>query len=264
MLSGERELEAELEDLMSILTESNLEAEAEWEAEGEARVPAGRCTPTGTRVGSLTCSDTEHASVENLLQMSIPPATLRAAVETSAGAVVSLINTAAATLDRPSRTAASRAAFCAAFGVTPEFVPAWRSTLTGVVRWRDLGELVAIRLRDAAKIIDGGCIRYFCWGSAAHCPECTGAPTTYISCSSFRGQYTICLGDGFWRAWQAGDTVTTDLNLLHEALHIYFSTTVAHTGRTGNAYCYQSYVANINGLTIPQRITDRCPVGVCT
>jgi len=156
------EFEAELEDLMATLSASDLESEAEWEAEGAPRVPAGRCTPTGTRVGSLTCSDAEHTSVENLLQMSIPPATLRTAVETSAGAVVSLINTAAAILDRPSRTAASRAAFCAAFGVTPEFVPAWRSTLKGVVKWRDLGELVAIRLRDAAKIIDGGCIRYFC------------------------------------------------------------------------------------------------------
>ena len=169
MYESEFELEAELEDLISSLSISDLESEAEWEAEGEARVLAGRCTPTGTRVGSLTCSDTEHASVENLLQMSILPASLRAAVETSAGAVISLINTAAATLDGPRRTAASRAAFCAAFGVTPEFVPAWRSSLKGVVRWRDLGELVAIRLRDAAKIIDGGCIRYFCRGSAAHC-----------------------------------------------------------------------------------------------
>jgi hypothetical protein len=260
MRDAELELEAELESLMAVLSESELEWEAEWEGES---IPKGRCTPTGKRVGSFTCSPADQNAIQELLQMSIPIATLRSAVETAAGASVALIGITAATLDRPKRTAASRAAFCASFGVQPEFVPEWRGSLRGAVKWRDLGELVAIRLRDAAKIIDGGCIKYFALGSVAHCPECTGTPDGYISCSSFRGHYTICLGNPFWQAWQSGDTVTTDLNLLHEALHIYFGTTVAHEGRTGNASCYQAYVARINGLPLPKRFTDACPVGAC-
>jgi hypothetical protein len=254
------EFEAELEDLVERISDE-LESEYEWE--GEAPRKAERCTPVGTRVGSFTCTDADRANIENLLSMSIPVPTLRNAVESAAGAAVSLTAAAAALLDRPARTAASRAAFCAAFGVAPEFVPPWRATLRGIIKWRDLGELVAIRLRDVVKILDGGCIHYFAWGSPAHCPECTDAPQTYISCSSFRGLYIICLGTPFWQAWQVGDTVTTDLNLLHEGLHIYFRTTVAHEGRTGNASCYQSFVARINGLTVLPRFTAACPTGVC-
>jgi OmpA family len=264
MRNADLELEAELEELVRTLSESGLESEYGWEGDAPRQVPPGRCTPLGTRVGTLVCTDADRTNIENLLQMSIPAATLRTAVESAAAGAVSLATTAAAALDLPNRTAASRVAFCAAFGVAPDFVPPWRTTLHGVIKWRDLGEFVAIRLRDVVRIIDGGCIQYFCWGSSAHCPECTGDPSTYISCSSFQGRYIICLGSPFWQAWQAGDTVTTDLNLLHEGLHIYFRTTVAHQGRTGNASCYQSFVARINGLVLPPRITQACPTGACS
>ena len=257
----DREFEAEMEELVERISQSDLQSEYEWE--GEAPRKAGRCTPAGTRVGTFTCTDSDRANIENLLSMSIPVPTLRSAVESAAGAAVSLTTAAAASLDRPARTAASRAAFCAAFGVAPEFVPPWRATLRGVVKWRDLGELVAIRLRDVAKILDGGCIHYFAWGSPGHCPECTEDPPTYFACSSFRGLYIICLGPGFWQAWQVRDTVTLDLTLLHEALHIYFSTTVAHQGRTGNAFCYESFISRINRLPVPQVTTQACPLGVC-
>lgn len=264
MLDAELELEAELEDLMSVLSESELESEAEWEAQDAGHhVPPGRCTPTGTRVGSFACSPLDIVNVTTALGVAAAPAALRAGLEAAAAGAASLAATAANSLDMPHRTRASRVAFCAAFGVAPDFVPPWRVSLRGV-KWRDLGELVAIRLRDVAKILDGGCIRYFCWGSPAHCPECHADPPTYFACSSFLGQYLICLGPGFWQAWQAGDTVTTDLTLLHEALHIYFRRTVSHAGRTGNAFCYESYATRINGLPVPQVTTQACPTGACT
>ncbi|MGD0567355.1 MAG: OmpA family protein [Candidatus Sulfotelmatobacter sp.] len=263
MRDAELELEAELEDLVRSISENGLEPEDEWEGYAGAVVPPGRCTPVGTRVGSLTCSPAEHHAIEDLLQMSIPDATLQEAVESAAAGAVSLATTAAGLLDIPSRTRASRVAFCAAFGVAPEFVPPWRATLHGVIKWRDLGELVAIRLRDIAKILDGGCIKYFCWGSPAHCPECTSPQPTYFACSSFLGRYLICLGAPFWQAWQLGDRVNTDLTLLHEALHIYFRRTVAHTGRSGNAFCYESFVIRMNGMPVPEVTTGACPTGAC-
>jgi hypothetical protein len=264
MLDAELELETELEDLMTVLSESELESEARWEAQDAGHhVPPGRCTPIATRVGSFVCSPWDIVKVTTLLGVAVAPATLRAAVEAAAAGAASLASTAANSLDILHRTRVSRVAFCAAFGVAPDFVPPWRATLHGAVKWRDIGELVAIRLRDVAKILDGGCIRYFCWGSPAHCPECHKDPPDYFACSSFRGQYLICLGPGFWQAWQASDTVTTDLTLLHEALHIYFRRTVSHNGRTGNAFCYESYATRINGLPVPQVTTLACPTGAC-
>src|SRR5262245_24699242 len=158
--------ETELEEE---ILETSPVASAEWESEA---VPPGRCTPVGTRVGSFTCSDADRTQVEGVVQMSVPVATLRAAVESAASRAVSLATRGATALDQAHRTAAIRTVFCEAFGVMPEFVPPWRATLRGVVRWKDLGELVAIRLRDVAKILDGGCIKYGCWITTALCPDC--------------------------------------------------------------------------------------------
>ena len=65
-------------------------------------------------------------------------------------------------------------------------MPAWRPVNAS---WRDLGGLVALRLERAAAILVGGHVRFFCWGSAAHCRECTGDPTSYRAWSSHRGRY---------------------------------------------------------------------------
>jgi hypothetical protein len=191
------DIEMELEDeLLEAGYESSLESElADLEAEAASKVPRGRCTPVGTRVGSFTCSNAERSQVETFLGMSIPVATLRAAVESAAARAVSLATRAADALDRSRRTATTRQVFCEAFGVTPEFVPPWRATLRGVVRWRDLGELVAIRLRDVAKILDGGCIRYFCWGTPARCPESTTPPPRSSPPVAFSAGTSSALGD---------------------------------------------------------------------
>src|SRR5262245_20504998 len=110
-------------------------------------VPAGRCTPAGKRVGKFTCSDTEISAIRTFLSSpTLSGSALRAAVEAAAGRAVRLARRAADALKRSSRTGRTRGIFCEAFGVTPEFVPPWRAGLSGVVRWKDLGELVAIRL----------------------------------------------------------------------------------------------------------------------
>jgi hypothetical protein len=226
-------------------------------------VPAGRCTPRGKRVGKLTCGTPELAAVRAFLKRpTITGPTLRAAIEGAAARAVLLARHSAAALDSSARTTRTRRLFCEAFGVAPEFVPPWRAGLSGVVRWRDLGELVAIRLRDVARILDGGCIHYFCWGSQAHCPECPGAPT-YFACSSFLNRYVICLGQGFWRAWQSGDTATTASTLLHEALHIYFGRTVSDRGRSGNANCYERFTVRLHSLPLHPATSGNCPGGVC-
>jgi hypothetical protein len=259
------ELEYELEELIASLPQNELEAEAGWEAQVAGKiVPLGRCTPTGTRVGDFVCQPSDLVNIVQLLAAPVSIADLRAAVEASAGRAVSLATRAASTLDIPNRNRTSRVAFCAAFGVPPDFVPPWRATLHGKVNWRDLGELVAIRLRDVAKILDGGCIRYFSWGRSTHCPECTADPPSYFACSSFQGKYIICLGRPFWQAWHAGDTLNTDMTILHEPLHIYFRTNVADKGRTGNAGCYESYVTRVLGLPIPAVTTALCPTKACT
>jgi hypothetical protein len=121
---------------------------------------------------------------------------------------------------------------------------------------------VAIRLKSAARIVDGGFIRYFCWGSPAHCPECTGSPASYFACSSFLGRYLICLGDGFWRAWAIGDLDTTATTLLHEALHIFFGRTVSDVGSTGNANCYERYLIQFNRLFLHPATAASCPINL--
>lgn len=265
MSNNELELEAELEELMGLLTKSDLESELEWEGEAFSGAPANRCAAAGTRVAFFGCSDADRNEVENLLAMSIPVATLRSVVETSAGGAVFLATAAATALDKPNRTNSIRATFCEAFGVMPEFVPPWRAGLKGVVRWSDLGELVAIRLRDVAKILDGGCIHYFCWVTPANCPDCTGGDHAkhIFACSDFHGRYVICLGGLFWQAWQAGDTVTTDSTLLHESLHIYFRTTVADRGRSGNANCYERFAVRLQNLFLHPATDSNCAAGVC-
>lgn len=254
--STEFELETELLDNQP---QDTLQSQGESEFEGGGAGP----TPPRRRARLFTCSNTERASVVGFLGTPVTVQALRAAVEAAAGRAVVLASSSAAALEISPRTPSTRRLFCEAFGVFPEFVPPWRATLKGVVRWRDLGELVAIRLRRAARILDGGFIRYFCWGSQAHCPECPGDPATYFACSSFLGSYLICLGGLFWRAWQAGDTATTASTLLHEALHIFFSRTVSDVGRSGNANCYERFVVRFNGLALHPATAANCAAGAC-
>ena len=121
---------------------------------------------------------------------------------------------------------------------------------------RDFGDLIATRLESAAKIIDGGWIKYNCFESTAHCPECT---PSYWACSSFKGKYIICLGRDFWKAWSLRDFDGMATTLIHEALHIYFGRAVTDSGSSGNANCYERFLLAANGRTIPASVTAACP-----
>lgn len=219
-----------------------------------------------TRVRHFTCSDADIASVGGVgvVGRAVTGNELRAALEDAVGSALAAIRAAADALRRSRRTQAVRDLFCEAFGVLPKSVPSWRPAGK---TW-DRGAVVRARFRYAAKLLDSGVIRYFCWGSAAHCPECTDAPDTYFACSSFGKRYVICLGAAFWRAFRDGDQATMASTLLHEALHIYFGTLIAHGGRGGrfdNANCYERFVVLFNGLllhpatdTACARFTERC------
>lgn len=218
------------------------------------------------RVRTFTCGAADLVEVGRIVGRTVTRTELLAAVETAAGTAVLIAGRAAAALEASPRSATTRRLFCEAFGVNPEFVPPWRATLPGRVRWRDLGELVAIRLRSAARIVDGGFIRYFCWIRLSNCPECPRSsrnPGSVFACSSFRGDYRICLGGGFWRAFRDGDRATMASTLLHEALHIYFGRTVQDAGRTGNANCYERFAIRFNRLRLAGATNTSCPAGAC-
>jgi hypothetical protein len=212
---------------------------------------------TKTRARHFTCTPTDLAPIEQRLNMSIIPGALRQAVEKAAGDAVSWLWNAGAALQTSPRATRTKRLFCEAFGTNPECVPSWRPTNA---KWIDRGGLVAIRLYAVAKILNGGWIRYFCWGSPTHCPECTAAPPTYFACSSWGQRYVICLGEAFWRAWQARDDATLASTLLHEALHIYFGRLIAHgaTGRYGNANCYERYVILFNNQFLHSATDAAC------
>jgi hypothetical protein len=208
------------------------------------------------RARTVNCAPAELSAVRRVLGRAAAPAVLQAQIERAAVDAVRWSEVAVAALRARPRTTRARALFANAFGVAPEFVPAWRPA---AATWRDLGELIALRLARAARILDGGWIRYFCWGSVAHCPECSNPPARYFACSSYRGRYHVCLGEGFWRAVRAGDCATMASTLLHEALHIYFSRTVADAGRSGNANCYERFVVLLNRQRLHAATRAMCP-----
>ena len=208
------------------------------------------------RVRFFTCSSAERRQVERVAGRSVTEAELKTAVQAAAERAVEWTSKAAQALQQSPRVERTRQLFFEAFATNPETVPGWRPAGAS---WNDLGGLIAIRLSRAAKIIEGGWIKYFCWGSQAHCPECTRNPTRYIACSSFRGRYLICLGEHFWKMWRDGNTVGMASNFLHEALHIYFGRTVGHSGSIGNASCYQRFVHRFNNLPLEPFRAQRCP-----
>lgn len=213
---------------------------------------------TGPVLRHFECPAVDHTEVEKALRVSIPIPELRAAVQRALDLAVSLLNSAAPKLQISPRDASVRDLFRRCFGTTPEFVPAWKPASA---KWVDRGDLVAIRLWAASKILAGGFIRFFCWGRQTHCSECSDSPPTYFACSSWGKQYVICLGSSFWTT---PDGVDLNLNraatLIHEAMHIYFGRLVGHgeKGRYGDANCYVRFALEVNGKPIPGRVRTRC------
>src|SRR5215472_2487442 len=219
----------------------------------ESVFPEMEATPDHVR--HFTCSTADLAQVTPILGRPATRAALLAGVSRSVNRAIVMARAAAGALRPKPRSAHVTALFRSSFGALPTAVPSWR---TPAAQWADLGELVALRLESAARILGDGSIRYFCWGSALHCPECTTLPTTYRACSSFQARSVICIGVQFWQWLRAGRFNFMASTLLHEALHIYFSFAAAHGAhtslrsgaagpfRTVNANCYQSFVLRFN------------------
>jgi hypothetical protein len=205
-------------------------------------------------VKDLICSDSDLRKLNRLLNRT-PPLTkdsLRQRVEDEARDAVAWIQTAAKALVSTKRTLATNQFFKEAFGTTPDAVPS-PSWLPSGKSW---GEIVSKRLQRAGEILAGGNIEYRC-GSPQTCPLCKralGAP--YYGCSE-HGQYYICLGLDFWKAWDS-EPETQISTLIHEALHIYFDIVEHGVDRLNNANCYVRFVRRCNGAVISKRLDKEC------
>lgn len=214
--------------------------EAKQEA---ARYIPGKCAPFGSLVGSFVCTPVDLANI-NLL----------------------LAKTAFQSLVPWNRTPASRMAFCSAFGYEPDFAPDWLPSFpTRVPGLRNVAEFVAVNLQDAADVLANGCFQYFSWGGPSLCPNCAGDPRSYVSCSGVdqHSHFSICLGGQFWQEWQAGDTTTMHLSLIHEPLATKFGVPPLPPGSLGDAYCYESFGASVKGLPVPQHVAQNCSAKEC-
>jgi hypothetical protein len=236
-----------------LLVEPEFELETEWEEELERQLSPTRL---------LSCSPPERARVAAVVGRPVSAGEVRRAV---GGAVAQATREARATarlLRMRPRSARTTQVFRAVFNVPPTFVPRWRPANA---TWRDLGDLVALRLERAAGILTGGHMRLFCWGSVAHCPECTQPPTAYRACSSYRGRYHICIGQEWWRWFRQRRRGFMASTLLHEALHIYFRLEHhrAAIGRpsVNNVHCYDTLVALLHRRAPKPGDRDRCRLG---
>lgn len=237
--------------MQSLLDEIFLEAEAPGISGGKK----SGASATG-RVRHFFCNPADHKKVEDYLKMSVTDATLQSAIETSIEKALPWIYNAIAALRVSPRSPKTIAIFRQAFAQPPSWNPTWKNA---TMKWVDWGDLIATRLEKAAHILNGGQIKFFCYGSPAHCSECTKTPPNYYACSSWKGNYVICLGHSFWDDWKKGNRDSMVSTLIHEALHIYFGKTVAHAGRSRNVSCYLRFIALINNRTIPTRVNTRCP-----
>jgi len=236
--------------MQSILGEIFLEAEAPGSS------VTTRSGGASGRVRHFFCNTADHKKVENFLKMSVTDATLRDAVEKSVATALPWIYKAIAALRVSPRSTRTINIFQQSFAQSPDWNPPWKDA---TMKWVDWGDLIATRLQKAAHILNGGYIKYFCYGSLAHCSECRKTPPVYYACSSWKGKYVICLGHSFWNDWRKGNRDSMISTLIHEALHIYFSKTVAHSGRSRNVSCYLRFIALINNRRLPARVATRCP-----
>ena len=235
-----------------------LDRELEWELELEEELEA-QLSPTRL----FSCSAPERARVAAVVGR--PGVTVAQLGNIVSGAIAQARadgGRAIRLLRARPRSARTTAAFRGVFNVPPTFVPAWRTPNS---RWRDLGELVALRLERASAILGGGHLRLFCVGAPGHCSECPDPWTGYTACSSYRGSYRICLGWQWWRWHREGRRWFMAGTMLHEGLHIYFRLEHhrATIGRpsVNNVYCYPLLVGRLNGRPDKPLDRDECRAG---
>jgi hypothetical protein len=229
---------------------------------------AGHAMPAGERGGlgqpprmvrHFVCTNADNRAVETLLAVSLQAGALRSAVEAAANLVVPWARQAAADLQVSPRSNGTRQSFQTAFGTLPEAVPTWR---TARANWVDRGDLVAIRLQQAVKILSDGSITYYCWGPR-HSRTPPWRPTVHARVTP--GRSRMYLGEGFWRDFANQDVVSNAATLLRMALSIYFPHVRQGSarGRYGNANCYVRFVLELNNQPVPARIANPAAVAPC-
>ncbi len=167
------------------------------------------------------------------------------------------------------RTAPTDNLFKKIFRVPPTFVPTWLKPTAAI---KNRGDVVAVRCRRVADLLASGRIRFFCSINSANCPDC-GNDNSDFACSSWGDESVapnrsnvICLGAPFWDDMKRGNRTSTLSTLIHEPFHIYFGKYVtAHArpggesvGKFGGINCIVRFVFEVNGLTAPKRVVDRC------
>jgi hypothetical protein len=209
--------------------------------------------PTRNRARHFACSAAELAQAQGAFGGPVTSEALRRGLNRALARGITMARAAAAALRARPRSAQVNGLFRAAFGLLPSVVPSWR---TSSAKWVDLGDLVALRIEAAARILDDGSLRYFCWGSAAHCPGCAD-PTRYRACMSI-GRSLMCIGRRFWKWLRARRFNFMAGTLVHEALHIYFETVRHGPKRFRNANCYVFFMMRFNHQGLPPHLRSRC------
>jgi hypothetical protein len=227
----------------------------------------GACVvPPGVTVRRLVLTDADRAAIGTRLRLGRAATVdeVRTIITDAAKRAVALIGRAAGPLRHPRATGpdgeATRLHFRDAFGIKPEFVPAWRPAGQ---TW-DLGSVVAERLRCAAKMMSEGDIKFVAWGpGSCPFPDVRWLDTTWAAVQPKLFPHGICLGPQFWHAWRGGDVKGMATTLLHECLHLYIKTIVDEVGRGpyNRAACYELYVLLANGLLVPDVVRTPCGLG---
>lgn len=184
---------------------------------------------------------------------------LRKQVENSAKDAVYWAYTAAHRIKPEYRTHEDSEIFKEIFNEKPDAISKyWLSKKTN---WKDYGELVSIRLKEAAKIIQSGSVPFHCYR--------TDCNKEYAFTDTKNKNIILC--DEFWYFFGMKES-TSDLStqlasrgemgvtILHEALHLYFRF-MNHSDVTSlsNIFCYESFVWRINNLgQLPGWYSSNC------
>jgi hypothetical protein len=218
--------------------------------------------PKKVIVKHFLCREGDRLEISGVVGKPVTTDELRSAVEAAAIQAVRWLLKAANALKRSERAKGDNTQiFWEAFGTNPDFVPSWRPAGE---KW-NRGDIIRTRLLCAAKILAGGAIRYVAWGEkSCRFKKCTQPRNWDVFAYACPGEYLICFGNRFWLDFKEGNNADMASTMLHEALHIYFSTVKDppdNKGRYGNVDCYERFVLRLNGTSedkLPDFVQSGC------
>jgi len=269
------EFEAELEDLMSVLSASDMESEAEMFT-AQVRGPIFDLQCTACAAGQcVACQDAHCAACpvmngdcRSVLSQAISEAIGLA--RNAAGKIDAAIRVAPARRDAPARQTAD--IFTSFFCHDPLAVVPWAGGPSGII--------VARRLRAVADELDGGRrMRFVCRDERADCRQ--HDPAESICCAPTDNAFTVpglhstvFLCPQFWAEQgipNLPEKQRRAATIIHEMLHnLYdlddeFRSPIPQppnpripTPRRFDAHCYEAFVLQVNGFGVDQADIDMC------